>query len=220
MNKIFNINLGGYPFTIDDDAYRILDNYLITIKHHFSTSEGCEDILSDIEDRMAELFTEQLHGRKIIGSNEVEAIISIMGRPEDFGADDTAHEHSTSGNTTYEDHTEDKSFSPGKKLFRDQEEGIIGGVCAGLSAYFGIANPVWIRLLFVGLTMMGGSGVLLYILLYVVVPKATTAGDKLAMRGEPINVSNIAKTIEKEVNNLGDTIVELTKDFGSSKKKR
>ena len=86
MNKIYNINLGGYPFTIDDDAYKVLDKYLKAITGHFSGSEGCEDIISDIEARIAELFNEHLKGQPIVGLREVESMIAVMGTPEEFGA--------------------------------------------------------------------------------------------------------------------------------------
>ena len=76
MNKIFNINLGGYPFTIDDVAYRHLTQYLDTIKNHFDNSEGCEEIISDIEARVAELFTENLKGQSIVTSKDVGALSS------------------------------------------------------------------------------------------------------------------------------------------------
>ena len=78
MNKVLNINLGGYPFTIDDDAYEHLENYLETIHNHFKKSEGYEEITSDIEARMAELFQDQLSGRSIVTIRDVEAGIAIM----------------------------------------------------------------------------------------------------------------------------------------------
>jgi len=87
MNKTFNINLGGYPFAIDEDAYEYIQNYLNTIRRHFSASDGCDEIIYDIEVRMAELFQEHLNGRSIISMKEIDEVIMIMGKPEDFGAD-------------------------------------------------------------------------------------------------------------------------------------
>ena len=214
MNKIFNINLGGYPFTIDDDAYHKLNKYLNTIKRHFANSEGCEDIMSDIEARIAELFNENLKGQPIVGIREVDQVIGIMGTPEEFGAaadaddiDETMSSHGTNRG----------QYKMGKRLFRDPDEKILGGVCSGLSAYFGIDEPVWLRLAFV-IGLFAGFGVLLYCILWIVIPEAKSSGDKLAMKGEKINVSNIAKKVEEELNNLSDTISEMTKDFGSKKK--
>ena len=84
MKKVLNINLGGYPFTIDDDAYEHLDIYLKTIHGHFENSEGYEEITNDIESRMAELFQEQLGNHPIVTINDVKNVIAIMGTPEDF----------------------------------------------------------------------------------------------------------------------------------------
>ena len=214
MNKIFNINLGGYPFTIDDDAYRRLDKYLSTIQKHFADSEGCEDIISDIEIRIAELFNEHMKGQPIVSLREVEKIISIMGTPEDFGA--TIEEETDHSKTAHSGKTQQKT-SGGKRLFRDPDEKVIGGVCSGLAAYFGIDEPVWVRL-FMVLLIFTGFAPLIYIVLWIAIPEAKTSGDKLSMRGEKIDVSNIARKVEEEINNLADTITEMTKDIGSKKK--
>ena len=211
MNKIFNINLGGYPFTIDDDAYYKLDKYLSTIKDHFSTSEGCEDIISDIESRIAELFNEHLKGQPIVGMREVEKVIEIMGKPEEFGATSAEEEEHTS-----KSHGKTK-YRTGKRLFRDPDEKVIGGVCSGLAAYFGIDEPVWVRLFFC-LLLFTGFAPIIYIVLWIAIPEAKTSGDKLSMHGEKIDIHNIARKVEEEVNNLTNTINEMTKDFGTKKK--
>ena len=212
MNKIFNINLGGYPFTIDDDAYIKLDKYLNAIRNHFASSEGCDDIITDIEIRIAELFNEHLKGQPIVGMREVEKVISVMGRPEDFGA--TSEETKTDSETFTKS---GKKYKTGKRLFRDPDEKVIGGVCSGLSAYFGIEEPVWVRLFFF-LLLFTGFSPLIYIVLWIAIPEARTSGDKLSMKGEKIDVANIARTVEDEINNLADTITEMTKDFNSKKK--
>ena len=214
MNKIFNINLGGYPFTIDDDAYRKLDKYLSTIQKHFSKSEGCEDIITDIEIRIAELFNEHLKGQPIVGLREVDKIISIMGTPEDFGAAAEEEVHESSSASSKSDTNKSQT---GRRLFRDPDEKVIGGVCSGLAAYFGIQEPVWVRL-FMVLLIFTGFAPLIYIVLWIAIPEAKTSGDKLSMRGEKIDVSNIARKVEEEINNLADTITEMTKDIGSKKK--
>jgi len=215
MNKIFNINLGGYPFTIDDDAYHTLDKYLSTIKRHFAKSEGCDDIIADIEIRIAELFNEHLKGQPIVGLREVEKVVTVMGTPEEFGA--TVEEDLT--DHRQHDHTEktSKKYTTGKRLFRDPDEKVIGGVCSGLSAYFGINEPVWMRILFV-FTFFTGVGIMLYLVLWIAIPEAKSSGDKLSMKGEKIDVTNIARKVEEEINNLTNTISEMTKEFNSKKK--
>lgn len=210
MNKIININLGGYPFTIDDDAFEHLKNYLDTIHHHFKTSDGYEEITSDIESRMAELFQEGQNNRPILSMKDVREAIAIMGTPEEFGVDEMEPQSSSS-------FSQKTGIKTGKRLFRDPEDKVIGGVCSGMAAYFGIQDPLWVRLLFV-LLVTGGFGLPLYIILWIIVPAAETAGDRLAMRGEPINVSNIGKIIEEEIQNFGDKIDEWGNDINSKKK--
>ncbi len=215
MNKIFNINLGGYPFTIDDDAYHSLDKYLSTIKKHFANSEGCEDIIADIEIRIAELFNEELKGQPIVGQREVDNVIKVMGTPEEFGA--TEEEHVKDKGQKSHAHSESKKYATGKRLFRDPDEKVIGGVCSGLSAYFGINEPVWLRILFV-FAFFTGVGIMLYFVLWIAIPEAKSSGDKLSMKGEKIDVTNIARKVEEEINNLTNTISEMTKEFNSKKK--
>ncbi len=214
MNKIFNINLGGYPFTIDDDAYEHLNQYLETIHRHFKSSEGYEDITSDIEDRLAELFLEQSGTQQIINLKMVNSAINTMGTPEEFGAE--AVEASTAEEPPRTDAT--YAVKTGKRLFRNPDDEVVRGVCSGIAAYFGIADPLWIRLAFIFLTLTGGFGIPLYLILWAILPKAATSADRLAMKGEPINVSNIAKTVEEEMDNLSEKLSDLSDEFTSKKK--
>lgn len=210
MNKVFNINLGGYPFTIDEDAYEHLNQYLKTIHKHFRTSEGYEEITQDIEARMAEIFQETLGNRSIVALKDVQETIRIMGTPEEFGAEPMDEEPAAKSKKS--------TYRTGKRIFRNPEDEVIGGVCSGISAYFGIEDPVWIRLLFVILALSGGFAIPVYIVLWAILPKAETASDRLAMRGEPINVSNIGKIIEEEIQNISEKISELGDELGSKKK--
>ncbi|MCZ2101045.1 MAG: PspC domain-containing protein [Chitinophagales bacterium] len=209
MKKVFNINLGGYPYSIDDDAYAYVQQYLETIEHHFSTSKGCDEILYDIEVRMAELFQEHLKGRLIISMKEVDEVVAIMGKPEDFGAEPIEDPYSFSEGRSYSS----SGIGTGKKLFRNMDDKKIAGVCSGISAYFGIEDPIWVRLIFVLLFFTIGSGVLVYLILWAMMPEAKTASDKLSMRGEPTTVSNIAKMVEEEITDLGQKINKWSKDF-------
>lgn len=212
MNKVFNINLGGYPFTIDEDAYEHLSKYLNTIHNHFRQSEGYEEITSDIETRLAELFHEKMEGRPIVMLKDVQDAIVIMGTPEDFGAE-----------ASFDDEADTKrkrssSYKTGKRLFRNPEEEMIGGVASGVAAYFGIQDPLWVRIAFVIFTLSGGFGIPVYLILWAILPKAETASDRLSMKGEPINVSNIGKIIEEEIDHFSDKMSELGDEFGSKKK--
>lgn len=222
MNKVFNINLGGYPFTIDEDAFAHLDKYLKTIHQHFRQSEGYEEIVADIESRLAELFQESLSGRPIVVLKDVKMAISIMGTPEEFGAEPI--EEMSRNNASYSDSPKGSksNYRTGKRLFRNPEEEVIGGVCSGIAAYFGIADPIWVRIVFVLLAFTGGFAIPAYLILWAIIPKAETAGDRLAMRGEPINVSNIGKIVEEEIEHVSHKVDELGnkwgKDWGSKKK--
>ncbi|MFT5166084.1 MAG: phage shock protein PspC (stress-responsive transcriptional regulator) [Saprospiraceae bacterium] len=211
MNKVLNINLGGYPFTIDENAYTFLSEYLTSIHNHFRDSEGYEEITGDIEARMAELFQEQLSGRPIVTTKDINNAIAIMGTPEDFGVEpmeEPVHQESGKG----------KKYKTGKRLFRNSDDEVVGGVCSGLAAYFGIEDPVWIRIAWIVFTISGGLGIPAYIILWVIVPKAETAGDRLAMRGQKINVSNIGKIVEEEIDSFSEKMEHFGKEFQSKKK--
>ena len=220
MNKVFNINLGGYAFTIDDNAYQHLSGYLKTIHHHFQDSEGYEEITSDIETRIAELFQESLGNHPIVTLKMVKEAITIMGTPEEFGAapiDDFQEEPIHKSNTRKEGK---QQYKTGKRLMRDPEDQVIGGVCSGVAAYFGITDPLWVRLGFGLFVMSGGVGVPAYIILWAVLKEAKTSSDRLAMKGADINISNMAKVVEEEVTNFGDKISEMAGEWDGTGKKK
>lgn len=216
MNKVFNINLGGYPFTIDEDAFDHLTLYLQAIKKHFRNTEGREEILNDIETRMAELLQERLSARQIVSIRDVREVITVMGTPEEFGAEPMQETATGSDGRG--------KYQTGKRLFRNTDDEVVGGVCSGIAAYFGIQDAVWVRLFFVIFTLSGGFGVPLYFILWIILPKAETASDRLSMRGEPINFTTIGNIIQqefskfsKEMSKLGD---ELSADEEGAKKKK
>lgn len=212
MNKTFNINLGGFPFSIDEDAFDYIQAYLVSIRTHFSSSLGCEEILYDIEVRMAELFQEHLKGKVIVSMKEVDEVVSIMGKPEDFGAEPLQEPYQFKTNRN-----RSERIRVGKRLYRDGEEKVLGGVCAGIAAYLGIYDPIWVRIAFVIMSFFG-FGIMGYIILWFIMPEAVTSSDKLAMRGEPATVSNIAKMVEEELTSLGHKLNEWGKDFGTDRK--
>lgn len=217
MKKTVNINLGGHPFTIDEDAYSKFDLYLATIENHFSQSEGCEDIMSDIEYRICELFQENLRGGQIITMKTLDSVIAIMGKPEDFGAE--AIDSKDEWDSSKSKHSQKVLLKPGKRLFRDPDNAMIGGVASGLTAYLGLHNTTAVRIFWLafGFTFIG---FVLYLVLWALLPEAVTASDKLAMRGEPVNVENIAKTIEEELEDFSQKITEFSNSFNKERKKR
>ena len=217
MNKVFNINLGNFPLTIDEDAYRHLENYLQSLHNHFRNSEGYEEIMNDIEARLGELMREGMGKRAIATMQDVKNAVSVMGTPEDFGAesiDETAQKSkSSSSSKSYTDGTSRSSreggIKTGKRLFRDEENKVVGGVCSGIAAYFGIEDPLWVRLAFAGMFFLFGTSLGLYIILMMIIPKATTTADRLAMKGEPIDVNSIAKAVEEGVENFSKKVNEF-----------
>lgn len=200
MKKTLNINLGGLIFHIDEDAFQKLEVYLGTLRKQFQKTSGGEEILSDVENRMAELFRERTGSSKeVINLGDVDEIIAIMGKPEDY-----LQEEVETGN--FEDY---HSFSTTKKMHRDIDNRIIGGVASGLGAYFNI-NPIFLRVLFLIMLFTGGFGLLLYLILWAVMPAARTTAEKLQMRGKPVTLNNIESFVKKEGSAVGQKMTELS----------
>lgn len=194
MKKTITINLGGMVFSIDEDAYQLLYNYLQSVGDYYAKENASSEILEDIEARMAELFRDRTGGnRRVITYADVEAVIAIMGYPEDFMTDSTPG----SGSSSYSSHTRYR------RIYRDPDNRILGGVCAGMGAYFSL-DPLLFRILFLVLVLAGGSGILLYLILWIVIPEARTTAQKLEMKGEPVNVSNIGKKVKEQFNHVKD----------------
>ena len=197
-----------------------MKQYLSAIDNHFKSSEGFEDITTDIEIRLSELFKEKLKGRQIVNIKDVSEAINIMGTPEDFGAtsdytgipeeEEIPNAQTTAAKKDWSNH----KF--GKRLYRNSDEPIVGGVASGISAYFGLEDPVWIRIAMAVLVLFGGVSFIFYIILWAVLPEAKSAKQKLEMRGERIDVKNIAKTFENELKHVTDKFSE----FGGNGKKK
>jgi len=216
MNKILHINVGGYPFSIDDVAFEKLDHYLDSLRKHFERSEGCDEIMHDIESRIAEIFQEKMVGRSIVYLEIVNQAIATMGSPEAFGAEWINDDQ----NTKQQQKTQAEwGIRTGKKLFRDPDNKKIAGVCSGLSHYFGIQDVVIMRVIFAAGLFAGGFTLILYIILWVATHEANSPSERLAMRGEPINVQNIAKKVEEEIDRLTDSF-DNWKDRRQQRKKK
>lgn len=186
MKITLSVNLGGYSFNIDEDAYSELKRYLRNLELHFAAEESSAEILSDIESRMAELFRAKLTSYKqVITIEDVNSTISVLGAPEDISDNE--------GKSAKE-----KFSTPGyHRMYRDPDHRIIGGVCAGMAAYWNM-DPWIVRLIFVIVTLLGGVGILVYLILYIVLPEAKTTAQKIEMKGEPVNIHNIKDSVKKE----------------------
>lgn len=212
MNKTVNINLAGIFFHIDEDAYLKLQRYLSAIKRSFTDSQGRDEIISDIEARIAELFSEKIKDeRQVIGNKEVEEVIAVMGQPEDYRLDEEIFEDEPKASS--------QKTKPSRQLFRDTTNSYVGGVSSGLSHYLGI-EPIWIRLAWVLFTVFSsGAFVLIYIAFWIFVPEAKTTADFLAMKGEAVNISNIEKKIKEGFDGVADTVKNVDYQKYSSKVK-
>jgi len=186
MKITVSINLGGYSFNIDEDAYTELKSYLKNLELHFAGEESSSEIISDIETRMAEIFRTKITSYKqVINIDDVRKVISVLGTPEDIS--------DTEGPSA-----RDKFSSPGyHRMYRDTDHRIIGGVCSGMGAYWDI-DPLIIRVIFVALVLAGGVGALVYLILYIVLPEAKTTAQKIEMKGNPVNIHNIKESVKKE----------------------
>jgi len=186
MKKTNTINLGGIIFHIEVDAFTQLQNYLNAIRSYFFTSEGQEEIVADIESRIAEILQEKKIN--IINTNQVDEVIAIMGNPEDYG-DSGQHEINAKPR---------EKEQRIRKIFRHPDDKILGGVCGGLGAYFNL-DPVFLRLAFLLTMFIGGFGLWVYLILWVISPLADRASDYLEMRGEPVTAESIGRAVASKV---------------------
>lgn len=208
-------------FIIDENAFELLNNYLEALKRKFNNEAERQEILNDIEARIAEMLSQKLANRKeVVSISEVQTIMDAMGKPEDIAGEEAeptiADTKSTSTTTTAQPTS---SAAPTyhepvkKRLFRDADDAKVAGVIAGLCHYFGINDPVWLRIIAVLLIFVTKGGIIpLYLLLVIVVPKALTASEKLQMKGEPININTIEKEIKDSVTRTGESVSKFIKD--------
>lgn len=197
MNKTININLASTFFHIDENAYELLKSYLNKLEKAFAKSQGKEEILRDVEVRIAELFQEHKKNPDyVINMDDVQEVIKILGEPNDFVSEEDLED-------------EPQTQTARKKLFRDTDDKYIGGVASGLGYYFGI-DTTWVRLLWLvfGLFSLGTITVL-YLILWMLIPEAKSTADKLSMKGEPINIANIEKKIREEFEGVSSKIKDI-----------
>ncbi|MFI5170961.1 MAG: PspC domain-containing protein [Chitinophagales bacterium] len=206
MNKLLYVNIGGVVFQIDESAYKKLDNYLNSIRKKYSTVADGDEIITDIENRIAELFHEKVGERGAITSEYVDEIITVMGKPEEFENENASQQKSHHA-------PEEERRHRATKFYRDKENDLLGGVCAGFAAKFNI-DALWIRIAFLIAFLFFGTGLLLYIILWIIIPEARTTSEKIEMRGDKVDISNIEKTIKEEAAQFKNRM----KDFGNEVK--
>lgn len=209
MKKTLTVNLGGTVFHIDEDAYQLLDKYLSNLRIHFRKEEGSEEIMNDFEMRISELFGERVRlGHEVITIEHVEKVINRMGKPEEiFEEEETEEEKENAKKRVFQEQV----ITGKKKLMRDPDNRVIGGVAAGIAAYMGwdttAVRLAMILLLFIPFVHWMA---LLYIILWMVMPVARTAADRLIMRGKSVTLETIGQTVtdgfEKVSSNVNDYI--------------
>jgi len=189
MKKVIDISLTGVLFHLEEDAYDDLKKYLKAIRKSLTEMEDTDEIMHEIEARIAELLLEkQNFPEQVINKQNIIDVITIMGKPEDY-------------NVREEKTVIYKNTKKKKSLFRDVDRSVLGGVAAGLAHYLGM-NIIIVRLIFIILLFASsGTMILVYLILWIVIPKAKTASDKLKMRGEDVNVEKIIQEITTDNSN-------------------
>jgi len=201
MKKTFTINISGSIFHIDEDAYEKLQKYLHMLNRHFGAVIEGQEILQDIEARIAELLIEKTNNKvEVITDVMVDEVIARMGKPEDFM--EPGEEEATS--KTQAEAPLEGEPKMRRRLYRDGDSRVLGGVCSGMGAYFNI-DLVILRVIFVlAFFLSAGTAMIVYIVLWIAVPKAKTTAQRLEMKGKEATVSNIEKSIKEEMNEVGE----------------
>ena len=192
MKKTVTINLGGIVFNIDDDACDRLSQYLSDLESRFSAEER-QEILRDIESRMAELLTFKLQNRNVVEINDVEEVIEVIGKPEQFDDESGENAGTQTSSTASSSQTTNTGKQPRhpKKLYRNSNDRVVSGVASGLAAYFDI-DPAVTRILFIILTLISfGWGILIYLVMLIIMPEAKTKAQFLEMQGIEPTLENI-----------------------------
>jgi len=197
-------------FHIDENAYQKLQNYLNAVRRSFAGASGEDEIVSDIESRIAELFSEKLqHDKQVVSNKEIDEVIEVMGQPEDYMVDEDIFEEEPRSTRT--------SSHKKRKFYRDVDNKYIGGISSGLGHYFGI-DALWVRLIWVALFFIsiGTLAIFSYILLWILIPAAETTAEKIAMTGDPVNISNIEKKIKEGFDSASESVKNVDYEkFGS-----
>lgn len=211
MNKTISINIGGFAFHIEEEAYQKLYQYLTAVRKNFRASEDCEEIMNDIEQRIAEIFRLRNQQKEVVIDEDVEFVIETMGKPEDYISE--GFEANASEPIDLKKEPVASSNTIERRLFRDTQNATLGGVCSGLAHYLNV-DVTLVRLAFIFITFIGfGTGVLLYVVLYLVVPEAKTTADMLQMKGRSVTIENI----QQHFNRIKQDIAENTKNGKFSK---
>ena len=186
MQKTINVAIGGCSFTIDEDAYKALDEYLERFKGALDSSSSNKDVMDELEGRIADLLKGKLGGREVVDFRMAQEVIGQLGYPQGY----MPNEQTTSQNEYHYSGTDGEN--PARKLFRDPDGKKIAGVCSGLALFLGI-DVTLIRVIFLVAFICGSAGLWIYLVIWVAAPEARTAAEKCELRGIPANAENIRR---------------------------
>ncbi|MFN8208904.1 MAG: PspC domain-containing protein [Bacteroidales bacterium] len=190
MKKTQTVNIGGLVFNIDEDAYSRLSNYLLEIEGRFVNQDERKEIMADIEFRIGELLKPRITPYKqVITLADIEEVIRVMGEPQAFSG------------VQEEEEPGKRRTGSNRRMYRDGDHRVLGGVCSGMAAYWDI-DPVLVRILFLLAFFGFGIGILIYLILWIVIPPARTTAQKLEMRGEAVTFENIGNFVKEEFNQV------------------
>lgn len=223
MQRIIQINIAGRVIAIEEDAYLILKDYISSLERHFSGVEGKDEIIQDIEGRIAELFSiRQQAGSAAIDKTDVLKLIETLGPASALNdGNDAAGKPASHFPGPYTGRPYYNENYSSRRLFRNPNDRLLGGVCSGVANYFDI-DPVIIRLVFAILFFTAGIGLLAYIIAWIIVPVAKTPEDMRYMTGgRPMDFHTMTKNVGEEMQDLkrrGEEMSRELRDFFSKKK--
>ena len=197
MKKSIKISLGGFAYNIDEDAYAILNSYIQSLKQHLGNSAETDEVVRDIEERASELFSGMVKENESITIEMVNKVVETLGKPEQIADNQDEEQPKSTGRQK-------------RRLYRDPENAVIAGIAGGLGSYFNV-DPLVFRILFIVLIFAKGLGIIAYIILWVAVPKAKTVKQRIEMKGEPVNLSNLEKNIREEYEDVKKNLQKQSK---------
>ncbi len=213
MKETIKINLNQRLFDLDADAYQKLKDYLDSLKNYFrTTSEEAEDILQDIEQRIAELLQNKLGiSKQVVTLFDIEEVIQLMGTVDDFAREaDLQDDIGANQKERVREESSTDFHKQHRRLYRDIDNNILGGVCSGIASYFNV-DTVWIRLAFIILLLFNGLGFLVYVILWIAMPGARTTAQKLQMKGKAVTIDNIQQSVKSEFIKVKDNLSNFSK---------
>ena len=197
MKKTINVAIGGCSFTIDDDAYNTLSNYLDRFKAALDNSSTSSDVMDELEVRIADLLKGKLGSREVVDMKMAQDVIGALGYPEGYKETESQSDGASGEATGSQDGPDCSRCNerPVRKLFRDPDDKKIAGVCSGLALFLGV-DVVLIRIIFLVALLCGSAGGWIYLVIWIAAPEARTAAEKCELRGIPATAENIRRFTE------------------------